>query len=776
MTDPKVAGPASEDIENLDAEELEEVAQTGSRGAPADAKIVTPPTRPPPRVRPPTPRPPAVGPRPTPPRAMPVPLVPSETMTRAAEHPLATQPGASSLQAQRALALAADTAAEVTALRAAGKVSDKPRIARLLVEEGLAHERADSLAGALKCFEEAVALDAGQLAAAHGARRVAARLALDKRLSLLDKQAALTTSEGERADLHVERARLLEAERKEDLTGILAAYRAALTLRPSHSEALKGIEGALLRARGKAVQNTEAARKLDEQLSDHYALLATSYGGDPELVASYWASRAAQLEQEGDDVAAEEAWAAAISADGRVGPTREAYKRHLTRRKAWARLRDALAEEAGREHDLARSVRLLHEAARLSIERLADAAQATVLLEAAAARAPTDPAVDARVLEELVRLHDGRGDVKASTQSRSALLAHDEEPSVRALEYRRLAADLESIGELDGACMALETAHLIDPRHAPTRVLLDRVYAARGRHQERVQLWLDEATHSRERERRAAAYVRAAHVAEDALGRPDEALEYLRAAWVTDTGNVDALDELTRMLLPPNEMRHGVGGGEGRSARALIDLLAQAAESTREVARKIAFLEKVAALWEDALGNPAEAAKIYTKVLALEPKRRFALLALQRAYERSGDFRALAGAIETEAEQATDPALTAALWLRAAETWRARAGDPERAIALVRKVLEKNPRDLTALRALLEAQDAAGRPAEVAKTLEEMIANAKSEDAVAIWLELGEVRRRRLGDVDGAIAAWRAVRALEPKNAIAARELAHSLR
>ena len=52
--------------------------------------------------------------------------------------------------------------------------------------------------------------------------------------------------------------------------------RAALTLRPAHSEALKGLEGALMRARAKAPPTSEASKRLDEQLSDHCALLATS--------------------------------------------------------------------------------------------------------------------------------------------------------------------------------------------------------------------------------------------------------------------------------------------------------------------------------------------------------------------------------------------------------------------------------------------------------------------------------------------------------------------
>ncbi|MBI2390005.1 MAG: hypothetical protein HYV09_10480 [Deltaproteobacteria bacterium] len=855
MADPPVKGvrggakdatsQGGEEIESLDAEELEEVGQTESSETATSGRLAKPiaaPHRPAPRTRPPAPpRPGTAPPRPpsmTPPKlptaleripspapaATPAPtpaapsapararrapalvparspvtaapartdsgrvhtvafeqppkveihLAPSESMVAAAERPLATQPGTASAQVLRANATAADLAARVQALRARARPSDKPRLARLLVEQGLAHERAGDLAAAMRVIDEALALDAGQLSAARAARRVGRELPLDKRLSLLDKEAALTTKEGDRADLHVERARLLEAERPDDSTSILAAYRAALALRPTHAEALKGLEGALIRARTKATG--DSAKKLDDQLAEHCGHLATSYGGDPELVASYHATRARLLEDRGDDVAAEEAWAAALAADGRVGPTREAYKRHLVRRNAWAKLRDVIAEEAGREHDRARSVRLLYEAARISVDRLGDGEQATALLDHAAARAPTDAAADASVLEELVRRHDARGDARAAAHARTALLAYEDEPAVRALGYRRLAAELEAAGELDGAIAALETARRIDPAHAETRIALDRLYAAGGRDDRRVQLWLDEAAKAREPQRRAAAYVRAAHVAEDALARPDEAMEYLRAAWVTDTGNVDALDELTRLMLPPNEMRHGVGGGEGRGARALIDLFLQAADAAREQPRKIAFLEKVAALFEDALGNPAEAARVYAKILAIEPRRRFALLGMQRAHERSGDFRALAEAIETEAEQAEDATLASSLRLRAAETWRARAGDPDRAIALIRKVLETTPRDPTALLALREAQEAAGRFQEVARTIEETIVTARGADAAPLWIELGEVRKRHLGDVDGAIAAWRAARALDAENPIAVRELAHALR
>lgn len=700
-------------------------------------------------------------------------LVPSESLTAAAERPLATQPGAASVQVQRARAAATEAAAQLVAVRATKRVSEKPRIVRLLIEQGLAFERAGDLPAASKALGEALDLG-GSLSAARGARRVTREALLPNRLGLIDKEAALTTKESDRADLHVERARLLETEKRDDVDAIIKSYESALALRPNHAEALKGLESALLRARARA--SGEQAKKLDLELAEHCGRLAAAYGSDPELVASYLATRARILEDRGDAVGAEEAWAASLTADGRVGPVREAYKRHLARRKAWGKLRDAIAEEAGREHDLPRSVRLLHEAARISFERLADVPQGITLLEHAASRAPTDPSADARVLEDLVRLLETRGDPHGAALARRSLLAYDEDPALRAVGFRKLAADFEAIAEHDAAIAAYETARAIEPLHVPTQLALDRLYQSRGRHADRVALWLDEAARAREPQRRAAAYVRAAHVAEDALERPEDALEYLRAAWVSDTGNVDALDELTRLLLPPAEMRHGVGGGEGRSARALIELFHQAAQVTKEPARKIAFLEKIAALWEDALGNPGEAAKIYERVLGIDSTRRFALLGLQRALERAGDFRALAVAIEIEADQAIDKDHLAALRLRAADTWRARAGDPERAVALIRKVLEERPEDSRALRALLEAHEAAGRWDEVARAYEKIIAVTHGPEVVTCWLELAEIRRKRLGQTDEAIAAWRRALEVDPENVVATRELAHVLR
>jgi tetratricopeptide (TPR) repeat protein len=108
--------------------------------------------------------------------------------------------------------------------------------------------------------------------------------------------------------------------------------------------------------------------------------------------------------------------------------------------------------------------------------------------------------------------------------------------------------------------------------------------------------------------------------------------------------------------------------------------------------------------------------------------------------------------------------------------WSARAGDGERAIALVKRVLDDAPTDTTALRALLAAQEAATRWDEVGKTLQKMIEGSKPAESVPLWIELAELRKRRLGKIEDAIAAWRSALAIEPTHPIATRELAQALR
>jgi hypothetical protein len=770
-------------------------ASVVSRGA------MPPPAPPaPPAAAPPAP---ASHPDPTP-----RPIAPSAQLVRDAERPLDTTPGAASLGAQRALQTAQRLEAHLATARGKG-AAETPRLARLLVEQGLAFERAIDLTRARAAYDEAARIQPEQLAAVRGALRALAlqrddprrararttipiaptepsealRSAVRAGVALVDHELRLATTQARRADLQVERARALEREPRRDHRAILEALRKALTLAPTHAEAALALASALQRAIGDA-SGRATSEPLEGELAAQLGRLAAAYG-DTELVASLHASRARILERHGELAAAEEAYVSALAADGRVGPTREAYKRLLLARGGFAKLRDALAEEAGRESDRARSVRLLFEAARVSVERLADDAGAIDLLEHAAGRAPTDATIDGRVLDELVRLQDARHDTAGVIAARRARIAHEASREMRAIELRRLAEACERTGDGGSAIEALERARQIEPLDEETLRSLDRLYETgspgSAKQATRLAMWLDVAAKGRDVATRAEAYVRAARVAELGLHQPEAAIAHLRAAWTTDPTRLDALDALAR-LLHPRSTTPGADDAASQGARALVDLYRHAALVATEPARAIAYLEKVAALLEDELGEPARAAEVYGEILRREPKRRGAILGRQRALERAGDAAALAKALEEEASQAETAEHRRALRLRAAHVWSAGANDAERALTAIRAVLAEVPDDPSALRAQLDAQERAGRWEEVVATLRALLprepATSAERRALAVELQLriADLSQRRLARDDDAIAALRAVLELDAKHPVATRELASALR
>jgi len=638
----------------------------------------------------------------------------------------------------------------------AARGGDATRRARLLVEQGVVLEVAgDERARAL--YDQAMQESREILAAVRGARRVANEPS--DRLALLDRESKLIGDERTRADLAMERARLLSTIDPRDEAAIEESLRTVLRLVPDHAEALVAMYAHLVENDG-------------EDLAAHHARLARAYSGDPVLAASHLVARGRVLEARGDDAAAEGAYSEALALRDDDPFVRAAYERVLDRRGNFARLRDLLEEDATRARDPVIRVQRAYDAARISAQRLGDESRAIPLLREAAAHAPSDPALDARVLELLVRLLESQGDLHGAATARAARILHEREPAVRAIEHVRLAADREALADTMGAIDALEIARGAGPLDAFALLTLDRLYATVGKDDARVNLWLDEAARAREPEQSAAAYVRAARIAEVALGRSEDAIQFLQTAWVSSPGDLDTLDTLTRLLLAPTTKRDDAG------TRSTIDLLLQAADLEREPARKIAHLEKAAALLEDV--DPERAATVHEQVLAIAPSRRLALLALERCLQRTGDHHRLATTIEREAEVTTDVDDAVTLRLRAVDVILDRVQDPERAIALARRVADAHPKHERALVALLRAQTAARRHEDSLETIRSLIALLESKDrrseALPLWLTVAETCMRRLGRVDDAIAALRSALEIDPAHPAATHDLSRVLR
>ncbi len=660
---------------------------------------------------------------------------------------------------------AASTLIDQLAARASylESLEDTVGLSRAYVELAIAHETVGDDAKVNASAEAALKADPN-MTAAHSIlrRRLHSRAQLVPMLRHLERELASASSESAAIELLAEKARLLEAGDRHD--DAREAWERALGRSPQHAAALRGLEADLVRRALKGSADDDAW----EDLVAHLGRMSDAFASQPDLAGWLQVERARILELRlGRIDSARGAYERALRLDGSVGPIREAFTLHAAAHHDSARLAALLADEARLEPSSRRCARLELDAACLSHTLLGDLASALELLERAAARAPTTPSVDRRVLDELVRLHETATQWPEAARARRRRLPFFTDAASVVYERRRLASLEERLGHLAAAVTDIRHAMALDPEDVTLVEDLDRLLSASGKDHERIALWHDEAQRSEDPTRRARSLARAAQLAEH-LGHPDDALLHLRAAWVASPGDSEVLDHLSRLMQPtPPE-------GWSGEVRALIDLYVQAAESTRDEGRRIAYLERAAMLWEELAGDSVRAARLYEEILRTEPGRRGAILGLERTASRIGDDHALAAALELEAKLATDGASVLALRARSAQVL-ARV-DPPRALVRLHEVLEHDPHHLAARALETRLHEEAGRWEQATLSLRARIDIAiTTRDKVALWLHLAEVQDARLRHPKAAVEALQAARAADPTHPVPAEEIARIL-
>jgi tetratricopeptide (TPR) repeat protein len=640
---------------------------------------------------------------------------------------------------------------------------DTVGLARANVELAIVHETIADDTKVNAAADAALKVDQ-DMAAAHSIlrRRLHSRAQLVPMLRHLERELTVASSESAAVELLAEKARLLEAgDRADDAR---EAWELALGRAPHHAAALKGLEADLVRRAFAEAADEDAW----EDLVAHLGRMSDAFAAQPNLAGWLHVERARILELRlGRVDAARGAYERALRLDPGVGPIRDAFTMHVAAHHDSARLAALLADEARIEPTSSRCARLELDSACITHTLLGDDARAVDLLERAAARAPTTPSVDRRVLDDLVRLYEASTQWPEAARSRRARLRFFTDATALVYELRRLSSIEERLGNMEASIGDIERALSLDPEDATLVEELDRLLSVAGKDDERIALWHNEAQRADDNTKRARALGRAAQLAEN-LGRHDDALRHLRAAWVAAPGDSEILDQLSRLMSPaPSETFD-------REVRALIELYSQAAQSTRDDGRRVAYLEKVATLWEELVGDPLRAARTYEEILRIEPGRRGAILGLERTAGRIGDDRSLSKALVEEAKLAEDGASVLALRVRSAQVL-ARV-DPPRAVALVQEVLEQDPQHVAGRALETRLQEEAGRWEQAAASLRARIDIATTtRDKVALWLALAHVQDARLRDPKAAVEALRQARAVDPIHPVPPEEIARVL-
>ena len=248
---------------------------------------------------------------------------------------------------------------------------------------------------------------------------------------------------------------------------------------------------------------------------------------------------------------------------------------------------------------------------------------------------------------------------------------------------------------------------------------------------------------------------RMARVASDHQLGPDKAIEAWSRVLEIEQSD-DALAALVQLYT------------EAGRWHALLELLGERLESTPEdqVTARIHLLEQIADIYRDPSRLPVDEMLVKTlvRLLDLDPTRTALLDELAERYEALSRFAELARVLERRVVlTATDPERTP-LHRRLAQLYLRRLNQPDAAIPHLRDVLEQDPTDLEAARALRNVYRAQKDIPNLVEATRHELAILEGEQRIPVLIELAVLYREDLADPQGTTACWEEVLELDPAN------------
>ena len=262
-------------------------------------------------------------------------------------------------------------------------------------------------------------------------------------------------------------------------------------------------------------------------------------------------------------------------------------------------------------------------------------------------------------------------------------------------------------------------------------------------------------------EERAALQRRLAIIAEEKLGRKDDALalwDEVAAASPTDAG---ALQQLQRLYRDKEDWE------------ALIEVCEREINATApEVDRIVVLLREIGVVGETKLDDPNTAQHAYVRLLEFAPGDRESLEALRRLYLETGDLESLSGVLEQlyNSEMLSQDEKNE-ICLEHAKLLTDELAKPEEAIVWWNLVLNTDPQMDEGLTALDQLYENTGRFADCVRIIERRAEKVEGDERASLLIRAAELQNGPLNDPAAAADTLEVVTGLQPANMDVSHEL-----
>ncbi|HEU4410540.1 MAG TPA: tetratricopeptide repeat protein [Polyangiaceae bacterium] len=309
-----------------------------------------------------------------------------------------------------------------------------------------------------------------------------------------------------------------------------------------------------------------------------------------------------------------------------------------------------------------------------------------------------------------------------------------------------------------GTLEALSQLVPLDPSDEASRARLAEVGNRLGAHGRVAEVLLRAAELAEARETRALILMEVARLYEDDAGERERAEAVYRR--VVDLHREDSPE----LVLPAARALGRMYASSGRHLDLAAILKLEVSLEVEPQARRELWA-RLGELYETVLDDPPGATEAWRSRLEEDPADEQALAALERLYERQGEWRSLVEVARAREQVLADPAERRRLLVKAARTLAGRLDEPAEAVNVWRTVVEDFGPDRESLGALASLYERLGAWADLGGVLENELALAdEPSDRSALLVRLGDVRRLRLGDTAGALDAYRQALLLDPSD------------
>lgn len=257
---------------------------------------------------------------------------------------------------------------------------------------------------------------------------------------------------------------------------------------------------------------------------------------------------------------------------------------------------------------------------------------------------------------------------------------------------------------------------------------------------------------------------RAVELYRDILGVQPDHEPTLAALEGIKSGSVDPLSAAA-VLEPVYESM-----GEWTKLASVLEVQVKA---TEDPFARVDLLHRIAALYEESLGDQAKAFETYARAVSEDSQNETSLGALERLAMTTDRWPAVARLYDVELDKLGDsPERLVELGLRVAQVYEVQLENVDSAVSRYRRVLETDPENQSAVRALDRLFTQTERWQELAEILAREAEIGQSPDEILEFKHrLGSVYQLRLNDVDKAIAAYSEVINAAPEHEATLRAL-----